>query len=60
MDQESVQWVSRVFERSSKGISGKFPICFKGASRKFCFLICSCMDRIAATRAEGGLVFLVN
>ena len=26
---------SRVFERSSKGISAKFQMCFKGGSRKF-------------------------
>ena len=35
--QGSFQWVqaSRVFERSSKGISAKFQMCFKGGSRKF-------------------------
>ena len=27
--------MSRVFERSSKGIPGKFQICLKGVSRKF-------------------------
>ena len=27
--------MSRVFERSSKGILGKFQICFKGVSKKF-------------------------
>ena len=31
----SLQCVSRVFEKSSKGIPGKGPICFKGVSRKF-------------------------
>ena len=29
----SFQWVSRVFERNSKGISGMFQICFKEVSR---------------------------
>ena len=35
MFQGSFEWVSRVLERISKGILGKFQICFKGVSRKF-------------------------
>ena len=35
MFQGSFQWVSGVFERSSKGIPGKGQICFKSVSRKF-------------------------
>ena len=42
MFQESFQWVLRVLERSSKGIPGKFQICFKGVSRKF--KVCSKKD----------------
>ena len=33
--QESFQWVSRIFERRSKGISWKFQRGFKDISRKF-------------------------
>ena len=31
----SFHWGSRVLERSSTGVSGKFQWCFKGVSRKF-------------------------
>ena len=39
MFQDSFQWVSRVFERSSKEIQGKFQICLKGVPKKIlgCF-----------------------
>ena len=44
----SVKYFSRKFRK-------KFQGCFKNLSRKFCFAIL-CMNLIAATRAEGGLV----
>ena len=34
MFEGSFQWVSKVFERSSKRFAGKFQMCFKGVSRK--------------------------
>ena len=37
----------------------KFQGCFKNLSMKFCFAIL-CMNLIAATRAEGGLVFMTS
>ena len=35
MFQGSFQWISRVFEINSKGVSEKFQMCFKGDLRKF-------------------------
>ena len=51
--------VLRVFHENFKGVSRKFQGCFKevprkGVSRK----VSCCMALIAASRAEGGLVFL--
>ena len=48
--------VSRVFKESVKCVPRKFQIKFQEFSRMF-LQFCCCMDLIAATRAEGGLVF---
>ena len=40
-----------------KSVSRMFQGCFKGVSRLFC---CFCMAVVAASRAEGGLVYLVS
>ena len=45
-----------MFKESVKFVLRKFQGCFKNVSMKFC----SCMDLIAATRAEGGLVSLIS
>ena len=45
----SVKYFSRKFHQNFQG-------CFKNLSMKLCFAIL-CMNLIAATRAEGGLVF---
>ena len=57
--------VSRAFKESIKCVSRKFQYqvskvfqeCFKNVSMKFFLQFCSRMYLIAATRAEGGLVF---
>ena len=52
--QSCLKEVSSVFQENFKQ---KFHGCFKSVSMKFVLQFCSSMDLIAATRAEGGLVF---
>ena len=54
---ESFKEGSRVFKESVKCVSRKFQRCFMNVLIKFLRFFC-CMDLIAATRAEGGLVLL--
>ena len=59
--QRSSKGVQREFQGSFKDMLRKFQgcqICVKNFSIKFCFQFCTCMDLIAATRAEGVHVIL--
>ena len=57
--QDSVKEALRVFLGSLKGVSRMLQRCFKEVSMLRCFKEVSyCMSLIAATRAEGGFVFV--
>ena len=58
----SRRWKFQGFFMIFKGVPGVFQRCFKKVSRKLsgCFKkVSCCMALIAASRAEGGLVFLL-
>ena len=56
MLQGSVQWLSRVFERSSKGILEKFQRCVKEVSRVFkeSFRVVQGSSKVVSREFQGG------